>query len=238
METRSLWAVGALGLGALIFFGTSKAKAATPPVRRYSPPAAGPGPVPSSQVPAMLARVYDGSVRLSPHFMLGEWLHAPITTYKLSQDEFDNVQALVAKILEPLRVAVDPSIIEITGGGRPLSFKLDAPMTVTNWKTKAAVTVPAGSSIDDIIRAQGYSPVADSDHHRFACADFVIKTNEKPDTAKMVQAFSDLQQNPAVRQVGLYKVGDEVTHLHVAVIHPGHGKIEGTNFAYQTGEGE
>jgi hypothetical protein len=223
-DLKPLFAIGGVGLLAVLLFGSRSSKAATPPLRRYEP---------TSE-----PHVHGADERLGPNFLVGEWLHPPVQAYKLTETEFQNLSRLVTKILQPFRTKIDPSTIEITGGGRPVDFRTDHPITVTNWKTKAEVTVPAGSTIEDVIRAQGYAPVANSDHHRFACADFVIRTGGKLDSPLMEKGFVELQSYPDVRQVGIYRVDGQVTHLHVAVVHPGHPKIEGTAFAYQSAEGE
>lgn len=234
MDAKPLLIFGGLGLGAALLFGSRQGKAATPPVQRFTPPASAPPP---PAAPVGEPHIHGASESLSKNFLIGEWLRS-LPGYKLTASHFSNLLELANNILQPKRDEIAPSVIEITGGGRPVDYQTPSAIEVTNWQSGVKTTVPAGSSIEDIIRAQGYKPIADSDHTRFACADLIIRTSGKPDSALMEKAFLDWQKNPYVRQVGIYRVGKDVSHLHVAVIHPGHGKIEGTNFAYQTGEGE
>lgn len=173
--------------------------------------------------------LYGAPMALSPHFNLSEFLRSSsmpgIATYKLTKSELDIVKSLVTELLEPLRAKY--GTVYVTNGGRPLGVVTGEAQQIKNLKGQT-VTLPAGSNVDDALRAKGYAPSATSDHHNFAAADIVLSSADA-----FKKAYADLQAHPLTRQVLLY-VDDKgkPAHLHVAIVYPGHGKLKAPLYAF------
>ncbi len=149
--------------------------------------------------------------QLSKNFRLSEFLRSRVMpslkNYRPSLAEFSNLQTLVDKVLQPLRDQLGP--ITITHGGRP------------------PLTTPQGVTFAKAMLAAGYKPARNSDHARFAAADFVMTHPELLPTA-----FMALQDNPFVRQIIAYQEpGEPINLIHVAVVHPGYGRLSAPKFA-------
>ena len=232
-----LW-IGAIVGGTALLMGR-KAHAATPP----SPIPQKPSPATAQAVAqqggtAMLSQpeshLYGAPLALSANFDLSEFLRSTvmpeIAQYRLTADELANVKALCQLVLQPLRDKYGP--IDVTSGGRPLSITTAAPRGVQNVNG-TTVNVPAGSTIDDLLKAAGYAPAANSDHHGFSAADIKL-TAPGLTQASYSQAYADLQANPHVRQVIMYTLANGLPggHIHVSVISPDRPKESGTAYAF------
>lgn len=163
--------------------------------------------------------------RLSPHFMLSEFLRSSavpeVAYYKPTAAELSYVRRLAMLVLEPVRTA--HGVVRISGSMRPES--------VRNAK---------GQTFFEALTAAGYAPAEHSDHSLFIGTDFQLPG---ADLETYSAVYRELQRNPNVRQVILYlKTGDNgrrfVDHVHVSVAVPGLPTLPSERYAYLTLDGQ
>lgn len=159
-----------------------------------------------------IKRGVPGDVQLSKNFRLSEFLRSNVMPslqyYVPSPSELANIKTLVTRVLQPLRDRFGP--ITVTHGGRP------------------PISTPEGLNFTEALLRAGWKPAKNSDHSRFAAADFTLR---KPELLPI--AYIALQRNPNVRQVIAYQApGEGVTRLHVAVAHPSYARLRSKNFAF------
>src|SRR5271157_3058450 len=123
-----------------------------------------------------------------------------IAGHVMSAQEKQNEANLVNLQLQPVRDREGLPVI-ITSGGRPLDVKTTTAVTLTTLDGKQIV-LPAGQTIDDLLKAKGYSPAVDSDHHYWGGVDFVFPKGT--DAGVYTDAYSFLKGLDSTRQVILY----------------------------------
>lgn len=164
-------------------------------------------------------------MRLSPHFMLSEFLRSEavpeVASYQPTPQELARLQILCNAVLEQIRSAYGRPIV-ITSGLRPES-----------------VRNAQGQSFEEALRARGYNPAEDSDHEVGNGCDFIMRGAPLSD---YVSAFNALSRDPDVRQVILYlrTVNGQTLpqHMHVAAVVPGYGRLPERNAAFVLVDGK
>jgi hypothetical protein len=192
----------------------------------------------AAELPSVEPHEYGAPMQLTRNFDLAEFLVSKsfpaIKGYKLNRSELANVKALA----EMLQWARDQPEIQapifITSGGRPLAMRADVQVKTPEGK----IVVLKNATIDDALKASGHEPAKDSDHHRFAGADAKVMMQDRTgkwviDRDKTRKLYEVLQRYPKARQVILYTLsGGGASHVHAAVVHPGHGKLTGERYAF------
>lgn len=167
---------------------------------------------------AMPAKKYGAPLQLTKNFNLSEFLdeHDFLKSYKLDQEQFDSVTRL-ARLLQRARDKFGQPL-NVQSGCRPPDAK-DA----------------QGRNLETILREKGYFPSKNSDHSWCGAADLGFNDG---DTKQYTDLAIYLARQPETRQVILeLKQAKDGTGLkpmavHVAVMAPGHSKIQGDNYAF------